>query len=243
MADRGVLDRISGRHATSLGYNENQYIAPFGGIATRLPPPPMPVSRTLRHCLTVGAFLLAVTGSGVSANDYAPVQQLMRDGRLADALQRADQYLASNPRDPQMAFLRGLIQQDSGRTADAIASFTRLTEEYPELAEPYNNLAVLYAAQGQLERARTLLESAVRAHRGYAVAHENLGDVYARLAAQSYATSQQLDASSTTLGPKLALIRQLTAASAPASALPPARAAVPATDRARPPAPAASASR
>lgn len=197
----------------------------------------MTVFCKLRNCLVMGAGALIIGMSSAQGDDYAPVQQLIRDGRLADALQRADLHLARNPRDPQMAFLKGLIQQDSGRIADAIATFTRLTEDYPELPEPYNNLAVLLAAQGQLERARSALESAIRANRSYAVAHENLGDIYARLAAQSYATSQQLDPANTTVGPKLTLIRQLTTASAPA------RPAVPATDRARPPTPAASATR
>jgi Flp pilus assembly protein TadD len=143
------------------------------------------------------------------ADDYGDVNQLMRSGKLAEALAKADQYLAGKPRDPQMAFLKGVVLGEQGRTADAIAVFTKLTEDYPELPEPYNNLAVLYAGQSQFDKARAALESAVRVDPAYAIAYENLGDVYARLAGQAWAKSQQLDASNTSVALKLVLVRQL----------------------------------
>jgi tetratricopeptide (TPR) repeat protein len=143
------------------------------------------------------------------ADDYSDVMQLMRSGKPAEAMVRADQFLAAKPRDPQMRFLKGVLQSEAGRGADAIATFTRLTEDYPELSEPYNNLAVLHAAQGKFDKAREALESAIRTNPSYATAHENLGDVYAKLASQAYARAQQLDAANATVQPKLALIRQL----------------------------------
>jgi tetratricopeptide (TPR) repeat protein len=143
------------------------------------------------------------------ADDYSEVNQLLRSGKAAEALARADQYLAANPKDPQMRFLKGVIQTETGRTADAIATFSKLNEEYPELPEPYNNLAVLYAGQSQFDKAREALEAAVRANPSYAIAHENLGDVYARLAGIAYGKAQQLDTANTSVQPKLALIRQL----------------------------------
>ena len=143
------------------------------------------------------------------ADEYADVSQLVRGGKLSEALSKADQYLASKPRDPQMRFLKGVIQRDSGKTSDAIATFTRLTEDYPELPEPYNNLAVLYAGQSQFDKARTALEMAIRTNPSYATAHENLGDVYAKLASQAYNKALQLDAANPAVPPKLALIREL----------------------------------
>jgi tetratricopeptide (TPR) repeat protein len=180
--------------------------------------------------------LAAALALGVAhADEYTDVSQLVRAGKLADALGKADLYLAGKPRDPQMRFLKGVIQRDSGKTADAIATFTRLTEDFPELPEPYNNLAVLYAGQSQFDKARTALEMAIRTNPSYATAHENLGDVYAKLASQAYNKALQLDASNAGVPPKLALIRELfsptgaknqkpTAAPAPA----PSPAAVPA---------------
>ncbi len=143
------------------------------------------------------------------ADEYADVSQLVRAGKLAEALSKADQYLVAKPRDPQMRFLKGVIQRDNGKTSDALATFTRLTEDYPELPEPYNNLAVLYAGQSQFDKARTALEMAIRTNPSYATAHENLGDVYAKLASQAYTKALQLDNANQAVAPKLALIREL----------------------------------
>ena len=143
------------------------------------------------------------------ADDYADVNQLLKQGKRDQALAKADQYLTAKPRDPQMRFLKGVIQAESGHGADAIATYTQLTQEYPELPEPYNNLAVLYAQQNEYDKAREALEGAVRANPNYATAHENLGDVYAKLASESYAKAQQIEPASTSAAAKLALARQL----------------------------------
>jgi len=143
------------------------------------------------------------------ADDYSDVNQLIRTSKFSDALTRVDSYLASKPADPQMRFLKGVILRHLGKTPEAIATFTQLTQDYPELPEPYNNLAVLYAAQGQYDKARLALEMAIRTNPSYATAHENLGDVYARLATQAYNKALQFDGGSTAVPPKLALIDEM----------------------------------
>ncbi len=148
------------------------------------------------------------------ADDYAEVNRLMRAGQLTEALSKVDQYLAGKPRDPQMRFIKGVIQTEGGKPADAIATFSKLTEDFPELPEPYNNLAVLYAGQSQFDKARAALEMAIRTNPSYATAHENLGDVYAKLASQAYSKALQLDAGNPAVAPKLSLIRNLFAADA-----------------------------
>ncbi|MBT9549989.1 MAG: tetratricopeptide repeat protein [Hydrogenophaga sp.] len=146
------------------------------------------------------------------ADDYAEVNRLMRAGQLTEALSKVDQYLAGKPRDPQMRFIKGVIQTEGGKPAEAIATFSKLTEDFPELPEPYNNLAVLYAGQSQFDKARAALEMAIRTNPSYATAHENLGDVYAKLASQAYSKALQLDAGNPAVAPKLSLIRNLFAA-------------------------------
>ncbi len=126
-------------------------------------------------------------------------------------MQKVDAALAQKPRDAQMRFFKGLILTEQGKTNDAIAVFLHLTEDYPELPEPYNNLAVLYASQGDYEKARASLEMAIRTHPSYATAHENLGDVYAKLASQAYDKALQLDSNNTAAQSKLTLIRELIA--------------------------------
>ncbi|MBL0394871.1 tetratricopeptide repeat protein [Ramlibacter monticola] len=173
--------------------------------------------------LAVIAAALFATG-GVRADEYGDVNQLLRSGKLTEALNKADQYLAGKPKDPQMRFLKGVVLTEAGRPAEAIATFQKLTEDYPELPEPYNNLAVLYAGQGQFDKARASLEMAIRTNPSYATAHENLGDVYAKLASQAYSRALQLDSGNTAVQPKLALIRELFAApgsrAAPGAAAP-----------------------
>jgi len=166
----------------------------------------LPVSFLLR---SLPAIALALAMGAAHADDYSDVNGLLRQGKPDEALTKADAYIAGKPRDPQMRFLRGVILTEQKKTTDAIAAFTQLTQDFPELPEPYNNLAALYAAQSEFDKARAALEMAVKLNPNYATAHENLGDVYVRLAAQSYGRAQQLEAGNTTVPPKLALIRQM----------------------------------
>lgn len=175
-----------------------------------------PTPRFMKHS-RISAFkriglisvLAACFATSALADEYGDVMQLMRQGKHADALAKADQYLSGKPKDAQMRFLKGVIQRDAGKSSEAIATFTKLTEDYPELPEPYNNLAVLYASQSQFDKARAALEMAIRTNPSYATAHENLGDVYAKLASQAYNKALQLDSANTAVAPKLALIREL----------------------------------
>lgn len=165
--------------------------------------------------LALVALTAASLGSPLAwaqGDEYAEVNRLVRAGQLSEAMLKVDQYLAGKPRDPQMRFIKGVIQTESGKSTDAIATFAKLTEDYPELPEPYNNLAVLYAGQSQFDKARAALEMAIRTNPSYATAHENLGDVYAKLASQAYSKALQLDSNNPGVAPKLSLIRNLFAA-------------------------------
>ncbi|MDD5028928.1 MAG: tetratricopeptide repeat protein [Rhodoferax sp.] len=154
-------------------------------------------------------LLAAGTALTSHADDYADISQLLRINKFPEALTKVDSQLVSKPTDPQLRFFKGVIQRHLGKPTEAVATFTKLTEDYPELPEPYNNLAVLYANQGQYDKARAALEMAIRTNPSYATAHENMGDVYARLASQAYNKALQLDGGNNAVPPKLALIREL----------------------------------
>ena len=209
---QGWLDR---QLHTLLGYNESQYIALGLGQSQLFLGPtdrhqtPMKYVKTPLSILPALLFLAIGLVGAARADDYADALQLLRAGKLVEAQAKTDTFLAAKPRDPQMRFLKGVIQRDSGKVNEAIATFNKLTEDYPELPEPYNNLAVLYAGQSQFDKARTALEQAIRTNPSYATAHENLGDVYAKLASQAYNKALQLDSGNTAVQPKLALIREL----------------------------------
>lgn len=138
------------------------------------------------------------------------VERAWRTGDKAAAMQQLDRAIAERPRDVQLRFLKGLLLSESGRTVEAADVYFRLTQEFPELPEPYNNLAVIHAAEGRLDEAREALETALRNDPGYATARENLGDVYVRLALREY---QRAGTPSPELKRKLELARQLAARS------------------------------
>ncbi|WP_245200015.1 nuclear transport factor 2 family protein [Herbaspirillum sp. LeCh32-8] len=137
------------------------------------------------------------------------INKLMRAGQYAEALNKTDAILAKHPRDAQLRFTKGLILAEQNRSAEAIAVFTKLTEDFPDLPEPYNNLAVLYASEGQYDKARASLDMAMRTNPTYATALENLGDVYAKLASQAYDKALQIDPANNVPQPKLTLLRSL----------------------------------
>lgn len=155
------------------------------------------------------ALLLAAASGAARADDVADVKQLLRTGQKAEADVKLDQFLAAKPKDPQLRFLKGVLLAESGKASEAADVFVALTVDYPELAEPYNNLAVIYAGQGRYDKARVALEAAIRGNPGYATAYENLGDVYARLAAQAYTRAGELDTSNAATAPKLAQLHGL----------------------------------
>ena len=184
----------------------------------------MPVRNLLKKTAQVAAIAVMLAAGSAYADDYADVAQLLKNGKAPQALQKADEYLVKNSRDPQMRFLRAIALTNDNRTQEAIGAFRQLTEDYPELPEPYNNLAVIYARQGELDKARGALEAAVRNNPNYAVAYENLGDIYARLAYQSYSQSLAKGGRAAALNPKLKQLKDMlqpAAAGAPAAAAQP----------------------
>jgi Flp pilus assembly protein TadD len=163
----------------------------------------------LRLALLAVAAALPLAAAWADSVDDA--QALLQKGQPAAALAQVDAYLKDNPKDARGRFLRGVILTQQQKPEEAIAAFRALNEDMPELPEPYNNLAVLYAAQGRYDDARRVLETAVVAHPDYALARENLGDVYAQLAARAYAQAAKLDPKATSAREKLKLAEQLLA--------------------------------
>ena len=143
------------------------------------------------------------------AEELAEVTRLHHAGQSQAALERADRFLAGKPKDAQMRFLKSVVLADSGRRGEAATLLEQISQDFPELAEPHNNLAAIHAAAGDYGKARAELEESIRLNPGYATAHENLGDVYAMLAADAYGRAQRLDPRSTSLPRKLELVREL----------------------------------
>ena len=142
---------------------------------------------------------LPINRGGQPADARAELENQRRQAQAAlnrrdpaRALAMANAALQEAPGDARLRFLKGLALFQLKRMADAEHEFNGLIEEFPELPEPYNNLAVVRAAQGNLEGARDALEAAIRSVPDYAVAYQNLGDLYLQLAAQRWRHAQTL---------------------------------------------------
>ena len=168
-----------------------------------------PMRSRLASALAAMWLAASFGASAAPADDLREAQKLYQAGKVQPALEKVDVVLRATPRDPQARFLRGLLLTEQKRTAEAIQVFTGLTEDFPELPEPYNNLAVLYASQGNYDKAKSALELAIHTHPSYATAHENLGDIYAQLASRAYDRALQLDKNNATAQLKLSMVKDL----------------------------------
>jgi tetratricopeptide (TPR) repeat protein len=164
---------------------------------------------TITKIITASGLLAVLFVNPAFADEIIDVSTLLRAGQYPEALRKADTFLSQRPRDAQMRFLKGVILTEQNKMPEAIAIFSKLTADFPELPEPYNNLAVLYAADGQFEKARVALDKAIRTNPAYATAYENLGDIHAKLASQAYDKALQLDSKNAGAKSKLTMVRSL----------------------------------
>jgi Flp pilus assembly protein TadD len=172
----------------------------------------------------LAAVVLALAAISAPAAEEDPlkgIKKLLRGAQYEKALPRLNSFLKENPEHAEARFLKGLVLAEEGRADDAQEVFLELTGDYPDLPEPHNNLAVLYAAKGDYAQARDSLLVAITTHPGYATAHENLGDIYARMAGIAYGKALEIDAENQTARVKLAMVRELFSERGPAATVPP----------------------
>lgn len=169
----------------------------------------IPASSCAAAFCCIAAVLFAAASYAAPADDIKEAGKLYQQGKLDVALTKVNSVLAAQPKDAQGRFLKGLILTEQKKGDEAIRVFTGLTEDFPELPEPYNNLAVLYASQGNYDKAKAALELAIHTHPSYATAHENLGDIYAQLARRAYDKALQLDKNNTAAQAKLSMVKDL----------------------------------
>jgi tetratricopeptide (TPR) repeat protein len=125
----------------------------------------------------------------IISTPHNDVRKMLRQAKYPQALVLVNKGLVTNPRDPQMRFWQAYIFERQGQADAALKVYLGLSQEYPELAEPHNNLGVLYAAKGDYPNAKASLDAALRANPNYAAAHENMGDLLVNMARQSYERS------------------------------------------------------
>ena len=114
------------------------------------------------------------------------IRAIFSDNQHTQALQLINTYRNHNPKNLDAHFLQGVIQQSLGQLNSAEKTFLAISQNNPDLPEPYNNLAAIYALKGDFDRARKHLLKAIESHESYATAYSNLTAIYAQLASVAY---------------------------------------------------------
>jgi Flp pilus assembly protein TadD len=94
--------------------------------------------------------------------------------------------------DVQLMFLKARALAQLGQFNAARSVYNEMTVRFPELAEPWNNLGVLYTTQGALDLARQAFETAVMNNPAYPAARSNLADLQLLLALRQYQDAAKL---------------------------------------------------
>ena len=137
------------------------------------------------------------------------IKILLKNGDYTNAEKLTNQSIENNLNNPELLFYKGIIETNQGKKNQAIDTFRDLTERFPKLPEPFNNLAVLYAGKGQFRLAKEILEQAIKTNPSYLTAHINLGDIFTKMASEAYNKALEIDKSNNIAITKLSMITQL----------------------------------
>ena len=130
---------------------------------------------------------LIIEPDPITKNAVPPdVERLIKARKYQDAINLIGNQIQINPRNVQLRFVKARLQLEMRQWDAAKKTLTEITQQFPELPEPYNNLAALAANQGNWIEARDYLELALKLRPSYAIASANLGEIYIRLGAEAY---------------------------------------------------------
>lgn len=189
---RGQQVELTRPKKQGLRYNGPQYspVRP-SHVGPSSPRPDTDCRMRLLISYALSCALMAIS-TGVRADLYSDVNRLIQSGQWNQARQQADQRLKTAPEDPQMRLLLSRIQDAQGQTQAAMDTLRALTQSFPELGEPHNNLAVLLVRENRYADALASLQAAIQTRPDYVIAIENMGDVYAALASDAYAKALKI---------------------------------------------------
>ena len=122
------------------------------GVDTRLQPTPTQITDHIEARIDKG--------------DYAGALKLIE--------WRQAQLQGKPGTDVQLMFQHARVLAALGHIDQAAAIYQDMTRRFPELPEPWNNLATLYVRQGKLDQAGAALRTALQVDPDYADAQANL---------------------------------------------------------------------
>ena len=159
--------------------------------------------------ITIGSFFLLSSLISFAQSNLDEIKLLVKNGKYVRAETITNNSIKNNLNNPELLFYKGIIETNLGKNNQAIDTFRNLTERFPELPEPFNNLAVLYAEKGQYTLAKEILEQAIKTNPSYLTAHINLGDIFTKMASEAYNNALEIDKSNNIAITKLSMITQL----------------------------------
>lgn len=165
--------------------DNTQYITGFE-------PPPEGGSETVANILKKLEPSVDTRIPETAAQATLRINRLIEQGHLDSALReitklktKADR-LSSPGTDVQLLFLEARTYAAKSETKKALSIYREMTFNYPELAEPWNNMAVIQMKAGSLDEALSSLQTALTIRPNYAIANQNIGLIYTLLAKQSF---------------------------------------------------------
>ena len=166
--------------------------------------------KTINYLLTIMAcFFLLSSLTSFAQDKIGEIKTLLKNGKYNQVEILINNFNENNLNDPELLFYKGIVETNLGKKNQAIDTFRDLTERFPELPEPFNNLAVLYAEKEQYRLAKEILEQAIKTNPSYLTAHINLGDIYTKMASEAYNKALEIDKSNNIAITKLSMITQL----------------------------------
>jgi tetratricopeptide (TPR) repeat protein len=137
------------------------------------------------------------------------IEKLTKERKFADAIKAIDAALVKSPRNVQLRFLKARLQIELRDQVSAKNTWIEITQQFPELPEPYNNLAALSANQGKWIEARDYLELALKLRPDYVTAQGNLAEVYLRLSELNYQSASKLQPNQREYGLRAKAIKEI----------------------------------
>ncbi|MBI5451306.1 MAG: tetratricopeptide repeat protein [Gammaproteobacteria bacterium] len=153
--------------------------------------------RYRRTALRRGGWLTALMLASITVHAadqrLAAASSYLAGGKYDRAQSEISSFLGEHPDSPRGLFLKGRLQEQRGDQKGALQTYSELTGKFPQLPEPYNNMAAIYVSQGNLVEAERTLKRALQTHPSYAAAQSNLSALYMLMASNAYREALEPD--------------------------------------------------
>jgi tetratricopeptide (TPR) repeat protein len=129
---------------------------------------------------------LAATSSAVNADTFNDAIKASESGKHQQALTLINSLVEQGNNNPRALLLLANTRKEMGDIEQAKLDYQNLIEKYPDMPEPYNNLAIIHAEAGDTTKAIDLLLKVFETNQSYSLAYQNLRTIYNDIASEAY---------------------------------------------------------